>query len=780
MSLTLPLAPIQWSRFRILVAARWSASSGPQTSGSWEVLPEDRTQTSPGGQLGYRLEHLDRTCLPAVGTARFVCRFGDIDGKRYTARVLDGYEVRIQASPRGAQDATAPSWRTVWWGTCETHKDIDWGASSTPSGDRVYHCVDGFFRTSRWLLDRHGFVYHKTIDGSNTTVTVGGPLRGHPGYNAAQDGTGRVLGNRDSSQWPTEGGQGVQADYHTLPGASPTSTPGDLWTELQAMSHALASVRPPNEPLFTFSGITSLYAARTAWPVPEGMDARTHVNRICKRERGRGLVLVDWDDDFADPDGPLTVKLTVFNQNAFDVSFVDPATGDDTTISGSSNIVEVDLIGDHRVPQDSVQVGDKSQFRVDSLDTIGECIEVMMNGAYVDGPTGSMPNVDGVAIERAWSHSFSESDQTTFLARDPEKRIGDQWLATFQLHRFPLGWTGEAGDGDGGTLSRADYRCTDTGEIVDPGDPPTLPFGTDADVPYLTQATSPALIDVVDDLPIYAGYKYTTTAVRRDGRAESGYPQRLPAQVYLRVDANTYLSLSMAEDLGLTFKMSKAGILVYSQADQGDGTRQVSIIDETNLDAAYDYNALVFTYCVRLPHRVRFRSGLPPTDPNCKRRSTLYQRDHHLWLAHPGAIWALDAENGTLADGYPALRNACGGAVGTPGILRDDRTALAQLHALAWSWYGYHRVNAQWSLRDCGFLLGFDAFTGIVGTPIDGAMQPTFISYPILGQIVTFLKHNGGEDAINTPITRITYDNGTGLTTWYTDWCELDAYDARR
>jgi len=34
-----------------------------------------------------------------------------------------------------------------------------------------------------------------------------------------------------------------------------------------------------------------------------------------------------------------------------------------------------------------------------------------------------------------------------------------------------------------------------------------------------------------------------------------------------------------------------------------------------------------------------------------------------------------------------------------PGLLRDDRDALAIVHAYAWSWYGTKRVSASWAIN---------------------------------------------------------------------------------
>jgi hypothetical protein len=164
---------------------------------------------------------------------------------------------------------------------------------------------------------------------------------------------------------------------------------------------------------------------------------------------------------------------------------------------------------------------------------------------------------------------------------------------------------------------------------------------------------------------------------------------------------------------------------------------------------------------------VRFASG----DPTSRKKGLITHRDHHLWLAHPLAIYDLDRSSGSVSAGFTPKRLA---GYTSPGLLRDDRAALAQLHQLAWAWYGpvYTRRSASWSLRDFGFFDTFSAVEGLTNTPREG--DATDMDYPHLGDVVETLFANGTGQTVNTPVTRVAYDNETGVTSWSSEWAELD------
>src|SRR5258708_37600569 len=104
--------------------------------------------------IRYRFGLIDNTLVaPSADTAR---RFRTVEAwvsSRDTVDVPDlhGMEIRIQAArpvaTEGVEPGGQPGWRTIWWGTCEYQVDKDWPGSDIPAGERVYHCVDGFYRT---------------------------------------------------------------------------------------------------------------------------------------------------------------------------------------------------------------------------------------------------------------------------------------------------------------------------------------------------------------------------------------------------------------------------------------------------------------------------------------------------------------------------------------------------------------------------------------------------------------------------------------------------------
>ncbi len=789
MAITLPFDNQAWPQFRLLVRNRWLAQAGaPQTSGTgaWEVLAVDG---QPGKTGGFYLLDYDRACLPQIGLARFGVHFGVVNGRvlhassgsaasaaagtawssstdTLTIPRMTGWEVRIQGAPASVQGAT-PAWRTVWAGTIETEEDSGWAGAGIPAGDRIYHCADSLFRLSRWILDRHGYAATDPVTGSAFV----GSLRGHPGYNIGRSHDGRTQGNRwnGSETWiPDAGGT---ASYHTLPGSTTATT----WTDQLAIEHAQASTRRPNEPLFPFSGNVDRLQAVSSWEIRSGETCLDFLTRVLKRERGNGLAFLDWNDDSASPDGPLTVMLKVLPQNAADITYTDPTSLATVTIAGSytagSNAGNVDLIGDHRVVDGSLRFGDKEQYRLNALETVGEPIEAMVTVGFTDGPSGTTPNIEGVSLKRRWS----ASEQTTFRARAQTLRADERWRPVYQLYGLPVTWGFVAGDGNNAWTYRCDYRCggddtpisgvTYNGQII--GDT-ILQGGTQ-------EATSLLMTTLLDDLPMYEGWDYSAvTPVRWDAGNEASNCVRRPILKLLRISTPTggkYVKLeSVLEQMQL--RIDGHDLWLTDSRGTGNGVRPISDTTLQSLGATYSNTNLCFTVALRLPHRVRLYSGLPPDDPGCTRKATIYHPDHHLWLAHPGAIWDIDGSAGSEIVGRTPRRAACKGTPDAPGILRDDRSALARLHYLAWNWYGTRRRTVTWALRCCGSLGTYDAFQG-TEIPTDGS-APSSFTYPTLGKTIDQLSANGETHVVNTPVTRIAYDNVTGITTWSTDWNELE------
>lgn len=772
MTLTLPLATQEWPLFRLLTRATWGSDiTNPWTSGAdWTVEAMEGGTDGATPTDGYYLLGYDRVCLPMIGRAQFVFRYGRINGGAVTAPDLSRHEVRIQAAPRPASGD--PAWRTVWTGTVETQEDSGWPGSDEASGERIYHCADSLFRMSRWMIERHGFA---ATDG--TTTIKYEDCVGHPGYNVGKGRDSRLAGNRwstDADTWTTDGG--LEAHFHTIPGAAGSVA----WTDLKVLGNAQKIGRRFGEPVFPPTGPVGHEASlgqldgESAWEIRPGESCLDLHNRILKRERGKGLAFLDWLDDSGDPSGPLTVLLRIHPQlpgisGADVVTYTDPSTGSDVTLytsyDGATNF-GVDLIGDHRLVDSAFKLGDKDQYTIDALETVGEPIEVLVTLSFVDSPSGSAPNVEGHTLRRRWS----TSEQTTFRGRTSAQRADERFKPVYQQFGLPVVWDFKAGNGNNATLRYTDYRCNgdDTG-ITTPGVVNGTILGDN--VLGSREPTSLLLTELLTDLPVYEGFDYRVDAATKwDAGSQRALPVRRKPLVMLRVASDKYVKLSEVLP-GIQFSIDGHDLWLVNPVEES-GARPISDPSLSSLGALAtlgDYRNLVITVALRLPYRVRLYTGLIPTDPACRRRPTIYHPDHHLWLAHPGAIWDLDGSAGSTSTGHAGRRAAGAGTADAPGILRDDRSALARMHYLTWAWYGSARRTATWALRCCGSLSSFEAYdgSGISGSP---SAKP----YPTLGAMITSMAANGESHQINTPVTRIAYDNGSGITTWSTDWNELE------
>ena len=736
--ITLPLENQAFPVLRILTRQSWGGAA--TSGGGWQIQPMLRRGPA---KHGFRVLSWDRVALPEVGRAAFAVDYGLFDAAVVTtAPDLKNHEVRIQVAERPELDSDEPTgWTTAWWGTVDSVEDRMSPGASVPRGTRIYHCVDGLQRTKRWAIDHHG-VTVKHLDNNFIFPGVAGTLS----YNVSPSGT--VVGNRHASQFDW---QAAQANYH--------APIGDRWSDQQAAEHALTISRPnAGEPLFRFAGATDLLAGETPWRVAERENCHDFVARVCRRERGKGLVFVDWADA-ADPAGPLSVFLTVRPQLAADIVWTDPIGGTVTTIQGATSrgtTTAVDLIGDHRNCAADFNLAGMGAHRFDYVETLGEPITVLATLSYLDSPTGSGINVDGITLVRGWSPKHQADYFRTFTA---VKRQEAAHRPVYQLHLFNPRWPGLAGDGNGGAsvpIHRIDYRCTDGGYLRTPE---TLTEAEKA-IPENSAFTSPLEVSVREDLPLFQGYDYSATIPARvDEAAEDESPKRRKLALYVRLGANRYLDVDQTAAGSVYASVDGNGIWAVHSGDEGAGTRFFGDTALAGLGSVYSYDKLVLTVALELPHRVRMATG----DPNGKRRATIRLPGVHLDVASPGAIWELDTATGSSSLGYAARRGACSGSVsGGPGLLRDDRAALATAHALACSWYLTQRRNATWALKACSALGSF--------ATADGAT----VSYPTLGQVVTTIAANGQTLAIGTPITSVAYDAEAGVTRWETGWAALD------
>ena len=745
MTVTIPLEASKWPHFRVLTRDSWGASGSSGDSGSgWASVVMQRPQPNQSGMI---LLSYNRALLPQTGTAEIMFRYGRFldryvgasapsianlrAGETWdpTVDTLDipdliDKEIRIQAAPRTAdEDPQDLDWVTVFWGTCEYQTERSWGGASMPAGERHYHLVDALFRLKRWPMDRHGFYLNGTAQNN---------AMGHPGYNS-QDANSQIEGNKESTGVTFTTQSGGTAFSHTRSGA------GTTWTDTQSINNALAVSRPKGEPLWTLSGATDLFNGTSSLEVREQDTAFDFLTRACNRGRGKGAVALSWTE--SSPDGSLSPLLVAYAQLADDLDYTAPVAGAVTINGATSNgtTVEVDLIGDHRVVQDGIELGDAQQYQVDYLETLGEKIQSLVTVSYYDE-----------TLEIGWK----ASEATSFAAiTDPTKRCDLKYLPIYQLHRLSRSFSLNVKNGNGGAPGRCDFTCDDAGQIV---------LGAYNDTSILT-------CKVMDDLPLYLGYVYTTTPARSDGQttiAYAGTPMRMQPLVFVRNSSANYIPVEKMSQ-PVSIKVGPDAFVIEASNNQHTGLRYFGDTTVSTLQSVYTYDKIGMTIALELPHHVRFASG----DPFGKRRKRIIHGGLHLWVAHQGAIWGFDTTNNTNG-AYPAFRAAASGTSVFPGILRDDRDALARLHYLSVAWYGplvdligetqATRRSAQWSLRCCGDIPSSEDYDG-------GG-----VIYPNIGKVVTVLSANGQRITLNTPVSSVSYDNTNGVTTWVTDWQDLD------
>lgn len=749
MAITLPLENQRWPKFRLLTRASWGGTTA--SGAGWQI----RVMQTPGhSSSGLFLESYSRALLPSLGTARLTYVFGRIgnnmagigpdeadllrQGEEWSSDDslsqipdLTNQELRIQVGYPDADGVVAAAdWRTVWWGTCEYQTDEGWGAAAIPSGMRTYHCVDAFHRTKRWFLNRHGYV--DTVSG-----TVTGSCIGNPGYNYSPE-TSRVLGNRgaDDKVWTTAE-SGVYAKSHTMPAA------GSPWTDEEVATHALRATRPAAQPLWSISyngedtGAEEMMQSVASWPVQENESVFDLLSRIFDRSRGRGAAFPTFGE--SSPTGPLTCTLKVFTQLPANLTYDRPSDGSEVFLQGAfgdGTSIDVDLVGDHRFVDGSLSLTDPEQYRVDRLETIGELIEVLVTLGYVDS-----------TLEIGWN----SAQETAFRALDPQNRTEAKWSDVLQLHRLPRNFLCTVGNGNGGSSSRCDFRCADDGSI-------TAPSGA-AD-------TSPASISILDDTPLHLGYNYASTPTRYDSDTAAefgGDPARLPRRYFIRTESEKFIEL---KEVGEGFSVIKYpdGFHIAATRD-ADGYRYFNAGTSGNLNSAYHYNKLVITCGIRLPHRVRMASGAA----GAPRQKVNYCPGLRLDMAHAGAIWDLDASGRSSASEGSAPKRGASASTSPAGILRDDRDELARVHAISEVWFGVnpsrlgalHR-GATWSLKCCGDIP--------TGENYDGGG----VVYPTCGQMLANLTSNGQTQECNSVVSSYTYDNIAGISTWQSDWANLD------
>jgi hypothetical protein len=753
--ITLPQVDTYFPFVRMLVMppGHWTDDAQP-----WVILPIcTRSNLTGSKEYGYELLNCERACLPEIGRAQFFYRYGLINDKPAAgkatalpppAKDLIGYHVRIQGAEDTGVVGAAPMWRTLFLGTVDSQTDAPW-PSSGDAGQRTYHCSDLLYRTARWPLCHHS-VYSQ---GKQYTHCFG-----HPGYNYSISGYyRRLFGNKGSSTVDPFGDFGTGSAPENIAGYQTHAQTGaidsSIWKDLDVVLHALHSSRAKGEPIFTIANSGNLNSNPFCWPVRDGEKCWDLLCRVLARQRGLGVSFLDWDDDLTgDPTSIKNIipKITVNPQNYNDIFYKTPSSGPAgptvTIVGASSSAINVDLIGDQRFVDDSLQLTINDSTGLDYLETYGEPIECLVTLTGTDG-----------TLEKRWT----DADELAFKALTTfYNRQSSRWRQVFQRWSLPKNWDFKVGDGDGGSKTTCYFYTTDVGAIA-------AKTYTDG-----VASTSTLSLKIGCDIPIYEGYNYLADAKSRYDKVDDYLcPPRCPPLILLRNAANKYAN--GAEDIGLGMQVDDFGVYVQYGPDAAQGTRYFSGPGGNVGGSGYKSDDLVISIGLTFGHRVRMASSNSGfNETTAGRKLYLYLPGVHLWLAHPSAIWEHNKFTATDQNA-PAKRNAAGGAGAVPGIIRDDRDALAVAHAMAWSWYGTRRTSGKWALRDCGLLPDFGILSG------DNAAAPARKAYPKIGLVVNEMYASGHVSGgtpilLRTPITRIHYDHVQGVTTWFTDWQDLD------
>jgi hypothetical protein len=709
-----------WPLFRVLVMppGHWTDSKQP-----WEILPAAARWDIYGAASGYEFLRSRRVALPDLGIAQFRFRFGRIDGKLYGvdslggARDLSHYAVRIQAASAPSNEQVQAGfktetlrWGTVWVGTIEHQQDSFLPGANYQTGDRIYHCEDLLGVTKRWAMQSHGYDF----DGD------AGVCRGHPGYNR-RDGDGALSGNRGQDNFIFFDDAPTSGSYtHTVAGQ------GDLWTDAESLTNALFSARSKGSPVFTVQDACGLLNGQEAWDVDDNDCAWDVLNRICQRQRGRGVVFSDWADDVIDSLGNLSLNLAVRAQSLENIVYTKPSAGGIETILGANatgTAVNIDLEGDHRIVPGSFRLGGRAQHQVDYLETPGERIEVVITGGYPDG---------------LWEEKWSIGSAVAFDALGPDERRSDKYDLVYHLHGHKNGFRFFAGNGDGsGTNHVFDYRCVNGGI----GQP------SSSVLPESSLATA----EILENLPI-------PTDPAPGARFTRSSPLLL-----MKIEDDKFID--GRRHLGLELRIREDGFHISKNDWDDEGYRYVGDMAMPTQKAAYDYTGLSLTYAIKLPHRVMYSTG--DRETSGRRLVLPIAKDMRLWLLSNDAVTGLDLENGGLTNGYPPERGVLGSLGGTTyRILRDDRDRLARRHFLAWSWYGVARQTITYQMKGCMLLPSFEVE--------DERGVRSEVTYPRLGQVIDTVQAGGVANVSNTPITGVDYDNEIGVSTLESDWSDLD------
>ncbi len=534
-------------------------------------LPEFQdTRRRPGCMV----RQVSRVLLPATGTATIVVPYGEIDGQAYDLDAAEWDWRQHQIKIDCINDAG--DWETVFWGTVEAMEDTEppgWQGSelSTPivrAGMRVYRCVDLTIGLARTFYDRHWY----QDDQAAPEIIVTGPAS----FNV--DRAGAYSPNRGAAGGAAPSG----AFAHRFPGEY-NAVP---WTEADAVRTllAIASVQGIVQPITLVDG-SGLLQSQASLAVDAPAPILDCINRICRRDRGRGSAHLDWTDSLV---GQSTgAVLRILPQLTESLS-VGGKTYQGAAAAGTTQ--EIPLTGDHRVDAASFVLSSADDNRVDAVETIGERIQVGISlqkgkGLRIGWQESVATEWDAIAPEE-WDLADAAKYDAVYRVLQIEQ---DTPLRTDAALRY-------------------DYTCDDFTSVANPTGAPRCAPGDCVLLPYFP---CPASRD-------------PATAVAAGGAGASD-ASVLPAAVYTLDDDKLWQYGDTA------LKITPHAIRLDYLGDGG------------TYRAGKDRHDKEVIVCgVELPSRLRRRT-VRANVANPVRVQQIFVNGAHLWLGHRGAIVGVDA-----------------------------------------------------------------------------------------------------------------------------------------
>lgn len=790
MTITLPYETRPYPIFRIRVAAAYDQ-------------PLRELPRYEDGRHGYELDRISLRALPDHGTAVFFFRYGRIDGRDYGDIDSDGdfkfgyedlvgKEVIIESSLDGSP------WEVRFWGEVLAQDEQTNPADEVGSGRVVYHCVDGLYRLTRWTMDRH----------ATYVSSLGEPAYGHPGYNEPSSMNARVLGNQYNGSAVISGTAYFKP--HVYAGSSSSKT----WTDLDALRHALDSARQPQDSdgvniqdwgTGYITGNTDTLAGSNHWPVADGETVWSFLTRVLNRRRSTGLGVLEFASTLGDNvalQGNLDPVIKIYDQISGAISFTEPVSGNDVSIDGAdanATTVSVDLEGDHRVVAGSFQVAAEKDTEFDAVETVGDPIKVVVS-----------LSTSVSTLEKAWTDTEATAFDDSAVAPG---EAGTKYQHVYTTLRLPDTYGFSASDWDGtrtGTTASPCDVCMDdaTGVLKISNDNPGSVLMSYFD----------------DDLPLAVAWDYTQSTIQRYDGTEQQEPEQVPMLVFEQAGAATAAasidagavdeitvtktgagydsapSVTIAGGGGsgasaeavltdgrVTSITVTSGGSGYTSAPNvsidlpdrelytdviddlgwrvqraGSSGKAVRVTAQPRPFAGGEQDSYWFTVSLVLNNRCRYVTG--DTNGRVKR---IDASGLGLEIIHNGAIIGLDYDNGDATGSEPLHAAAApisatdGDEVRTFYTARDDRDALLYWHSLAVEWYTTTRRSIRFAYRD----FGFGSFEDLDGNSYN---------YPKLGELITAVTYAGRTETLNTPVTRIDYDNRIGTTTYVTSWSDRD------